>query len=277
MKFDVIIGNPPYQLGKNRQFYKQFVIKSLGLSKGITAMITPSGWASFSAGRSSFLNLLKDNGLCVYKYLGDSAFDIQLLTVYFICDNNNNTGSVRVIAKEDSGDLPTNLITFLPSKNINSLYAINVFTKAAELNGGYTAIKGSLNRNRVITADSNSGVKCIFGCGRKGEGFDWKYIDNAHLVAGDVVGNGVHKVIVSRVTSVGKLGELKYAGPEYVCSQSVYYIAVTDEKEATEVIQWLSCESVKKVVKEMKATVCSNSQAIFAAIPRNHTTGDRLH
>lgn len=270
MKFDVVIGNPPYQLGKNRQFYKQFVIKSLELTDGVTAMITPSGWAGFSGESSSFLELLKNNGLYLYKYLGADVFNIQLLTVYFICDKQSNTDSVCIISEENKGNIQRSTLSFIPSKNVLSLDNIKHFKEQVRKHGGYTSIKGALDRNKVIDANKNNGVKCIFGCGKKDEDFDWKYIANSHVNNKSVVGLGVHKVIVSRITSIGKLGELKYADPSYACSQSVYYIPVDGKDEANEVINWLSSDSVQTVVKEMKATVCSNSQTIFSAIPRIH-------
>jgi hypothetical protein len=270
MKFDVVIGNPPYQLGKNRQFYKQFVAKSLTLTSGIVAMITPSGWASFSGESSSFLELLKNNGLYFYKYLGKDTFDIQLLTVYFICDKNAVTDSVRIVAEKNNGIFQRDLLSFIPSNDVHSLTNIKQFEKLARAHGGYTVIKGSLDRNKVIDATESTGIKCVFGCGKKGEDFEWKYISRSHADDKSVLGLGVHKVIVSRITSIGKLGELKYADPSYACSQSVYYIPVNSKEEATAVIEWLTNDAVKVVIKEIKSTVCSNSQAIFSIIPKIH-------
>jgi hypothetical protein len=45
-KFDVVIGNPPYQFGKNKLFFMQFIEKSKNIIKenGYISLITPKSW-----------------------------------------------------------------------------------------------------------------------------------------------------------------------------------------------------------------------------------------
>ena len=41
MKFDVVVGNPPYQAGRDKLFYQKFVNRAYELSDDVVAMITP--------------------------------------------------------------------------------------------------------------------------------------------------------------------------------------------------------------------------------------------
>ena len=68
MKFDVVVGNPPYQSGnasKGNKLWPKFILKSYELTKehGITALITPTGWASggtnIPGGKASLKMFLK--------------------------------------------------------------------------------------------------------------------------------------------------------------------------------------------------------------------------
>ncbi len=56
MKFDIIIGNPPYAAGANKSFYTRFIDLTYKISKnGIIAMVTPNTWISNSKDKPSSL------------------------------------------------------------------------------------------------------------------------------------------------------------------------------------------------------------------------------
>jgi site-specific DNA-methyltransferase (adenine-specific) len=266
MKFDVVVGNPPYQQGKNNRFYQEFVRIAFDLSKDVVAMITPSNWTSIAATESNFLKLLKDNGLCLYKYLGDKEFDVKMLTVYFICTKLNDNQNVTLITELDSITLPRNNILYYPTTTTKSL---NIITKIRGLNlPGFEGHKGGLDRNKATIDTTDKGVKCIFSAGTKSGDFDWQPVSSNHLTDNSIVGYNLHKVVVSRVTSNGKLGESKYAAPDYAIAQGTYYFKVNNPAEAQVLVSYLNSKVIKLIVHGIKGAVCSNSQNVFKYIPK---------
>ena len=91
-KFDVVIGNPPYNqangdFAKTATIWENFVGWALDNSE-IVAMIVP-----FSLGRSGkFANLrdrINNTGLVNYRFLTQKDFsNVKVNTLYFVCDKN---------------------------------------------------------------------------------------------------------------------------------------------------------------------------------------------
>lgn len=262
-KFDVVVGNPPYQKGKNNKFYQEFVKIAFELSSDIVAMITPSNWTSYADSSSSFTAMVKENGLLVYKYLTGDAFSVQLLTVYFVCSKRNQSHNVAVEAVNDSAIMHIDDLFYFPSQTTKALPILKSLKSRRDR--GLVANKGALDRNKAIL--DPDGVPCIFSAGKVGEDFDWANVSKSHLTSKGVVGLGQHKVVISRVTSIGKLGAAKYADPSYAVAQGTYYIAVANEPEATGLISYLQSKLVSLIVNELKGAVCSNSKNIFSFIP----------
>lgn len=264
MKFDVVVGNPPYQQGKNNNFYQDFVKIAFTVSTDIVAMVTPSNWTSFADKDSKFLSLLKKNGLNYYKFLGSNAFkNVQLLTVVFICSKKSNSNVVSINTDTDTITVPVDDLCYFPTASADLFKTVS---KIAALKlPGISAVKGNLDRNKVIP-DIN-GIKCIMSVGKRGGDFDIELVSSLHLERGEIVGIGSHKVVISRITSIGKLGEAKYAGPEYACAQGCYAIYTDSKDSALRLIEYLNSPVVKAIVQELKGSVCSNSQNIFSTIP----------
>jgi predicted RNA methylase len=78
MKFDLVVGNPPYQNGENSHFYKQFVDKAKTLSP-VVAMVVPS---SYFGNTSNFDNIK------FYSYKGMNFKNVELSTSWFVWEKN---------------------------------------------------------------------------------------------------------------------------------------------------------------------------------------------
>ena len=260
MKFDAVVGNPPYQLGKDKTFYQKFISQAFELAP-VVAMITPSGWVSFSGKGKSFFNKVVNAGITHYKFLGNSAFKgVQILTVYFIC-NRNKSGN-NVVVNDQTVNMP--VITHLPSGSTG----ITAIIKKVKLLGDQNPLVakiGSLYRKDAI--DDVNGIRCIFSSGRQDKDYDWKYVSAGHATNGKVVGLGLHKVIFSGFTSIGKLGPTKYAPPKYGCAAQCLYVIVNNKQEAEHLIKYLNSKLFRVCLMEMKSSVCSTSRRMLTTYP----------
>ena len=66
MKFDAVVGNPPYQVltagddngAQAKPVYQQFVTQAINLNADYVSMITPSRWFSGGWGLDDFRNMM---------------------------------------------------------------------------------------------------------------------------------------------------------------------------------------------------------------------------
>ena len=115
MKFDVIIGNPPYQLstaGKDNgaqaiPLYHKFIIQSIKLRPRFLVMITPSRWFTGGFGLNNFRDtMLHDRHIReIHDYLDASdcfpGVEIKGGVNYFLWDSTYN-GDTKITTYEDS-------------------------------------------------------------------------------------------------------------------------------------------------------------------------------
>jgi len=261
MKFDCIIGNPPYQLKKNKHFYKQFVNRAIDHGN-VVAMITPAGWSSLTKLKTDYTQRIINSGLTVYKDLGGKAFkNVKLQTSYFVIDKNDKTNNVKL-----NGQLQNrNNILYFPGEHYDN--AIAKLINDAK-NNNFKVYSGSLTRCGSILSNDKDAVNCIYTAGYTGEDFDYAKVKNTDAVAG----LGYHKVIVTRQTAIGKLGVLKYADPTYGIGNNTIAINVNNKTEAESLIKYLNTDLIKHLIKSIKVATVTNSKSLFSCIPAVNLT-----
>lgn len=228
MKFDVIIGNPPYQLsdGGNAAsaipLYQKFVEQAQRLKPRYLVMIIPSRWFTGGRGLDTFRsNMLHDNRIRVLNDFPSASdvfpgVEIKGGVCYFLWDRDN-PGNCKVISHR--GDviqesvrplLEPNMDTFIRNfEQISILQKIQQlkeqpFSEIVSANDPYGFdVRESNSYKRIrapykLKAFKNSVMYYYNGWRKDGIGYvDKKYIRKGH----DLI--DAHKIFVPRVWGSG--------------------------------------------------------------------------
>ncbi len=111
MKFDVIIGNPPYQMedgghGKSAiPIYHKFIQKAIEMEPRYVSMIVPSRWMAGGKGLDKFrADMLGDNRISYIHNFEDASecfagVDIAGGISYFLWDRNKTDPDVKIVTE----------------------------------------------------------------------------------------------------------------------------------------------------------------------------------
>lgn len=127
MKFDVIVGNPPYQINdknsnkKAEKLWTKFISKSYDLlnDNGYLSLVTPTSWLSGSKnikkGSYGVMDLFKENNLILIGK-GFIFPGVSISTHYWILKKDNNYQSTEVIDSISGETFNINILDgFYPS------------------------------------------------------------------------------------------------------------------------------------------------------------------
>jgi site-specific DNA-methyltransferase (adenine-specific) len=249
MKFDITVGNPPYQDDTNSNLYKCFVRKAKQMSD-VVALIVPS---SNFKDEDEFLNL-RD-----YSFKGSYFPSVQLHVSWFIWDKNYH-GSTTV-SDLKGNTISTSNILVAPTTDLKRFALVNQLL--AKKHKGWTIENGKLSRNKAIL-DSN-GIWCIWSGGRKDQDFDKVLISTSQADMLSGVGN--HKVVFSGDYTTTAIGPIKYAPPDHGCAMKAHYISVDSESTARNLIGYLNSKFIRYIVADIKGTSTKNGKTVFKKIP----------
>lgn len=246
MAFDIVLLNPPFD------YIRQFRAMAEKLATGRVVLVSDVNSMDYD---QSFDNII------FYKNLGGSVFDVQMTTCYSIIDPVNKVSST-VISDKENNTISVSKVPFLPADDLlswsNAVKVVNLKLP------GHSIVWAKLDKKKI--KQTTTGIKIITFNGKKDEPF--KYVTGHDDHRSAVSNFGVHKVIMAKNSSIGKLGPVKYAGPEFACSHGVVSIAFDTEKEARDVADYLNSDVVGKLVKGIKTKAIVNSQSILSKIPQ---------
>tara|TARA_B110000503_G_C7157885_1_gene418165 strand:+ start:2232 stop:3329 length:1098 start_codon:yes stop_codon:yes gene_type:complete len=198
-----------------------------------------------------------------FEPLGSKAFDENIMTAMAVY-NVNGTNDTEIKFADGTKDTVSN-IQLVPSTNNKEewQFACDTISKGLP---GYQAQIGKLEYGKA--KEDVNGTLCIFTVGKENskEWGNHKYIPNDQLPL--TKGLGKHKLVVSKTGSIGKIGALKYAGPEVVCGFGAYFIEFNSKQDVLDAIDYIKSEPVSKLVKGIKSNTVVNGQRIWSAIPK---------
>lgn len=267
MKFDVIIGNPPYQLSDGgagasaKPLYNLFIANAKKMNPKYISMIIPSRWFAGGKGLDEFrVEMLNDDR---FKEIYDFPNPKECFP------SNNISGGVMYFLWQNNYHGNCKFTNIINGEKIVSMRKLNEFDIFIRYNNAISII------HKVIEKKENKLVDIITS--RKPFGLDSFERGHSEYVSGDVKlvtssGNGyyrkkdilvgrelieVYKVIIGKALS-GHIGETDENGqvkvlarveilpPQYVCTESYLCIGkYKDEKTALNLEKYLKTKFVR--------------------------------
>lgn len=269
MKFDVIIGNPPYQLGvgneggnsaKAKAIYHQFVSQAIKLNPRYITMIIPSRWMTRSVEGipdswiDEMLNCNKIEILHDYLNAGDCfpGVDIKGGVCYFLYNRDYN--GICNYYLHDTNTQVSYHPAYLNEKNIGivirDINALSIIDKIENIEKGYTS-NDKLNFSSFISPKDFYTNKETLTSSWKGyqenksDEYSIKYYMNKNIhkleygwiktedISKNIKTKDLHKVYIPAAGGSGTdsqvLGIPFYGEPNSVCSQTYLVIGYNPE------------------------------------------------
>lgn len=275
MQFDVIIGNPPYQLGsdggtRDVPIYQHFVEQAKKLEPRFLVMVIPARWMASGLGLSEFRQtMLNDRHLRVlvdYPVAKEvfSGVEVKGGICYFLRDSGHDAlCQVTTVRGEITvGPIARDLGEY--DVFVRDARALSILRKVLALN--------EPSINTILSADKEFGWTSNFDefHDREEEGdIPLYYVRKGKRAIGyisrDAVTKSPHlidtwKVMVPSAGSDGAtmpdyvLSRPLIAPPPSVCTQTYLFFAVQSEKEASSVYSYLSTHFLRFLVSLRKIT-----------------------
>ena len=305
VKFDAIVGNPPYQLeggsGGNNDapIFQHFAIESSKLNPRFVSLIIPSRW--FAAGRenllgsfrSTMLNSNKLSKLFTYTDARDVFPNVEIKGgICYYLENNqyngqceytlvqNNTRETEVRSLNDFDILIREPKLSAIIKKIHSLCdekqimvdsIISNDTPFGISSNPKTSKKNPMKVYEYTAEKHNTLLYHIENNKRKVEYVDRRLITkNAQYVDS-------HKVFITGAGGSGNdpyvLGKPEYAPENSVCSQSYLFAAFKTQLEAENFIKFLKTKFLRVIVSAIKITQSGPSK-VYRYVPLQDLTAN---
>lgn len=267
MKFDVILGNPPYQdktgnegSTNSADLYAKFVDKSFELTKKYVMLVIPSAW---SGPKDSKLKktIFEDHQPVRFDTHGKKWFPVEMNTCWFLSEKDRQGPTLLTDAH---GNCVTSVLNrhSVVTTNILDMAVIELIrSHAANSNLGCRWLRGKLHLNDV-RAFKTGKVPFVMAVGTKTGPLEIENIPEDK----ETTGLGLHKLAIPNVSSSDAIGNIKYADPSMVGGHSVVFLTAKNKAEAQKLQQYLETPLVRYLVKSIKIST-PNSKNLFELIP----------
>ena len=286
MQFDVIIGNPPYQLNTSKiegkanavPIYHHFVNKAKQLNPSYVCMIIPARWMTGGTGalkdfRDDMIHNRNVSVLHDFTKSSDCFTGVEIKggVCYFLIDkkhhgkcdiythSENNTVHTRRVLAEDQEDI------FIRNYNLASIKekALKFDEKTVDTIASPQTPYGLLSnafkiQPKLFSSKKESSSKYrVFGLGDNLRR-EIKYTTDVFCLNKDFAASK-YKVFIPEVYGSGELGEIPsnpiVGGPNDICTQTFRQFGAFDsELEAKNFLSYVSTKFFRALVGIMKNT-----------------------
>jgi hypothetical protein len=283
-RFQLILGNPPYQKsdgggGKGSSavpIYNLFTEKSLKITERLL-YITPSRWFVTGKGLDSFRKIMINNdNLKLIRHFPGNGSDLFGPTVeikggvsYFLIDNKNHD---KLLINNKKIDKSLLKITEIILEDTNHYLILDKITKRH--NKYFSDIVESrnyfgVNKNGIKTLQNGSNCESI-----KNDDFSIKcYVSKIegfikYSKPSDINKNGLDKfkLLTTKGTNIGKLGNTFIASPYEVCTETYLVILCDSEHQAKNILKYTNTNIFKYLFKLINTTQ-NSSKSTYRFIP----------
>ena len=287
MKFDVIIGNPPYQLSDGgaqssaTPLYHKFVEQALKLKPRYLSMIIPSRWFSGGKGLDNFRNLMLNNSnlRVIVDYLSSTdcfpGVSIEGGVCYFLWDRDNQGDAKITTISNGISDTATRPLL------VKNQHTFIRFNKAIRILEKINGKKIEKNFSQIVSARKPFGLDSTFTNFN-----DVESGSKVKIYANKTTGFVVRSLIKQNVESIDKFKIfISYAygigssypsqvintpllgHPNTVCTETYLLIGPFDNKETAEnVLSYMNTRLFKFLVLLLKSTQHGTSK-VYSLVP----------
>lgn len=282
LKFDAVVGNPPYQLtggsgGSNDSpIYQHFAELAIKLNPNYISLIIPSRW--FSGGRENLLaefrkNMLSNRSISkMYAYTDSRdifpTVDIKGGLCYYLYDKTYNGDCQYTLVQDGKSTTSTrNLSDF--DILIRDPQLAPIVKKVMDENGNAPTVATIISGDTPFGIPTNpqtsaKSVTQVFKDATPEHNTLLLYLDKirttAYVCRANIKKNAAdidkYKVFLPKAAGSGNdpyvLGKPEFATPNSVCSQTFLYAAFDTELEAKNFISYLSTKFFRVLVSACK-------------------------
>lgn len=285
VKFDVIIGNPPYQLdnggGSDIPLYHKFVEEAKKLNPKYITMIIPARWLiggkrELKLFRNQMLNDSRIKYLYDFKSSRDcfSGVDIEGGVCYFLWDINFE--GMCTITTNDNGIIEVSkrrLLEVGMDTFIRNNLSINIYKKVSlKHENTFDTLVSSQTPFGLLTNFNNFKNENFKGALKLYKRNGYAFVDPKYLTK-NIAWVDNHKILISKAYGMGKTSPYQvinkpfYSAPNECCTQT--YLVITpflSEKEAYNAITYIKTKFFRFMVL-LKKIGQDNGPDTFSLVP----------
>ncbi len=299
MKFDVIIGNPPYQLSDGgaqasaRPIYQLFVENAISLNPKYLCMIVPSRWMIGGKGLDDFRQkMIEDKHFSsLHDFLNPKECfpnnDIKGGVCFFLWDKDH-TGPCKITSYTQNGvrkstrylkkdgvdifirdEILVSILDKVLARNENTFDTIVSASKPYGFRAETMVSASKFGLPEFLTEKIDGGYE-IFGLGDKMKR-TWKYLPKNYPIPKKSPCLDKYKVFIAEAYGCGNIGEVPstpvLSTPGQLCTETFLEIGpFNDAQSAENVIKYIKTKFFRALVGIQKQTQ-HTTQKVYRFVP----------